>query len=114
MNYAIIRGGIVENVILADPENVCLTCAGPSDGCRKYHPAAAYPGCECVPCGEGPNTADARTRPASRGDTAVKVTGALARTRPYDFEPAPKPVPVPLEPTVEERIAALEAKLAAR
>ena len=95
MRYAIIRNGIVDNVIEVDPDNLCLVCEGPSDGCRKYHPAAAYPGCVCVPAGEGPNTADARTRPASRGDTAVRVTGVRARNRPYDFEPAPKPVPVP-------------------
>ena len=93
LKHALIKDGIVQNVILLDPD-VAYT---PPDGC------------ECIPCGEGPNTGDPKTRRASHGDRAVKVRGARAKDRPYDFEPAPKPEPVAPEPTLEERIAALEA-----
>ena len=104
--YAIIKDGIVQNVILCEPENLCVE---PGCECLKWHPPA---GSNAVADAGGLNTDDARTRPAGPGDLVTKVTGARAKTRPYDYAPGPPREVVPTPPTPEERIAALEAVVA--
>ena len=107
MKHAIIKDGIVTNVVLVDPGNLCLE----DDVCLKWHPPA---GSTVVPVSDDlKNSGDPKTRPPSPGDIAVKVTGARARTRPFDYEPGP-PREAPVRPlTAEERIAALEREIAA-
>lgn len=94
MRYAVIDADlIVINVVECDPDNLCTE----ADSCGKWHPPE---GTVCVPAGEGPNTADPRTRPAGPGDRAVKLERGARSQRPYAFEPAPDPEPVSPELTI--------------
>lgn len=88
LRYALIdKDGLVVNVILCDPDNLCSDHTDANGGCLKWHAPEGY---TCAPAGEGLNTTDHATRPASPGDRAVKVMGRRSVRRPYDFIPAPK------------------------
>ena len=107
MKHTIIKDGIVTNVVLVDTGNLCTE----DDGCMKWHPPT---GCEVVPIpDDAKNGGDPKTRVPSPGDTVVKVTGARAMTRPYDYEPGPVREPPERPLTAEQRIAALEQEIAA-